>query len=120
MDINLNGIKLHYKVFGEGKELILLNPNSESTLIMLPIAKNLSKSFKVYMVDRRGCGKSSKDCVLTYKDSAEDIYEFINSLKLDKPYVLGISGGASVALNLAINYPESIAKIVLCSRSSKI
>ncbi|MBR1883831.1 MAG: alpha/beta hydrolase [Clostridia bacterium] len=57
MYIDVNGITLHYKVVGEGKPLILLNPNSESTLIMLPIAKILSKYFKVYMVDRRGCRK---------------------------------------------------------------
>ena len=119
MYINVNNITIHYSVLGKGKELILLNPNSDSTLIMLPIAKIFSKYFKVYIVDRRGCGKSSKDCILTYKDSAEDIYQFITKLNIDKPYILGISGGASVLLHLAIYHQDILSKIVLCSRSSK-
>lgn len=115
MYIDVNNIRLHYQILGKGKSLILLNPNSEDTRIMLPIGKIFSKNFKVYIVDRRGCGKSTKNCALTYDESSKDLYEFIQKLNLDKPYVLGLSGGASVALFLATMYPDCISKLVLGS-----
>lgn len=115
MDIEVNNIKIHYEVFGEGKPIILLNPNSVNTNSMNFIAHKLAKDFKVYKFDRRCCGKSERNCELTYEDSAKDVYEFIKKLNIDKPFLLGSSGGASVALNVAINYPDCISKLVLCS-----
>ena len=115
MYIDVNNIKIYYEVLGEGKPIILLNPNSVNTGSMNFIAKTLSRDFKVYKFDRRGCGKSERNCPLTYEESAKDIYEFIKKLNIDKPYLLGSSGGAGVALNVAINYPDSISKLVTCS-----
>lgn len=115
MDIEVNNIKIHYEVFGEGKPIILLNPNSVNTNSMNFIAHKLAKDFKVYKFDRRCCGKSERNCELTYEESAKDVYEFIKKLNIDKPYLLGSSGGASVALHVAINYQDCISKLVLCS-----
>ena len=120
MKIKINGIELYYDIVGNGKSVILLNPNSVHTKIfMSPIVKLFSKDFKVYCVDRRGCGKSTRDCELSYEESAKDIYEMIQELRLDKPIVVGFSGGASVALHLAIKYPTAISKLILCSGSAR-
>jgi pimeloyl-ACP methyl ester carboxylesterase len=113
--IEVNNIKIHYEVLGDGKPIILLNPNSRNTNSMKYIASKLSKEYKVYLFDRRCCGKSEINCKLTYDESAKDVYEFIKKLNIDKPFILGSSGGASVALFLATMYPESISKLVLCS-----
>lgn len=115
MYIEVNNIKIHYEIKGKGNPIILLNPNSVNTKAMKFIANKLAKDFKVYLFDRRCCGKSEKHCTLSYEESAKDVYEFINKLKLEKPYLLGCSGGATVALNVAINYPESIGKLICCS-----
>lgn len=115
MIIGVNNIKIHYEVLGEGRPIILLNPNSVNTGLMKFIANRLKNKYKVYIFDRRCCGKSEKNCTLTYEESAKDVYEFINKLNLDKPFLLGCSGGGTVALNVAIKYPDSISKLVLCS-----
>ncbi len=120
LKIKVNGIELNYDVVGEGKAVILLNPNSVHTkMFMKPIVKLFNQDFKVYCVDRRGCGKSTRDCNLTYEESAKDIYEMIQKLKIDKPVVVGFSGGASVAMHLAIKYPNIISKLILCSGSAR-
>ena len=120
MEIFVNNVKIHYEVLGEGKVVILLNPNSVHTkLFMKPIVKMFSRDFKVYCVDRRGCGKSTRDCELTYEESAKDIYEFIQKLNIDKPVIVGFSGGASVGLHLAIEHSNIISKLVLCSGSAR-
>ena len=75
----------------------------------------MAEKYKVYLVDRRGCGKSEKNCLLSYEETAKDIFEFITKLNIDKPIVLGHSGGGSTLLHLAIRYTDSISKIILCS-----
>lgn len=115
MDIKVNNINIHYEVLGKGEPIILLNPNSVNTNAMRFIAKKLADSFEVYIFDRRCCGKSEKNCILSYEESAKDVFEFIKALKLNKPHLLGCSGGATVALNVAINYPDCIGKLILCS-----
>lgn len=113
--IEVNNITIHYTELGKGEPIILLNPNSTNTNAMKFIARRLSNDFKVYIFDRRCCGKSEKNCELTYEESAKDVYEFIKKLDIKKPYLLGCSGGAVVALYVAINYPESIGKLICCS-----
>ncbi len=115
MNIEVNNIRIHYTAEGEGHPIILLNPNSKSTRLMTFIAKRLKEKYKVYTLDRRGCGKSEKNCTLTYDETARDVYEFIKKLNLDKPYLLGCSGGGTAALYVAVNYPQSISKLILCS-----
>lgn len=115
MYIEVNNIKIHYEVIGNGKPIILLNPNSVNTGLMKFIANKLKDKYKVYIFDRRCCGKSEKNCDLTYEESAKDVAEFIKKLNIDKPYLLGCSGGGTVALNVAIHYPTSISKLILCS-----
>lgn len=43
----------------------------------------------------------------------------VQKLKIDKPLVVvGLSGGASVAMHLAIKYPDVVSKLILCSGSA--
>lgn len=115
MYIDVNNVKIHYEILGKGKTIILLNPNSTNTNAMKFIANKLSKEYQVYLFDRRCCGKSERNCDLSYEESAKDVYEFIKKLNINKPYLLGCSGGATVAMNVAINYPDSISKLICCS-----
>ena len=115
MDIKVNNINIHYEVLGEGKPIILLNGNQKNTSYMKFIGKALAKEYKVYLLDRRCCGKSEINCVLSYEESAKDIVEFIKNLNLDKPVILGHSGGGTLALYIAINYSNIISKLIVCS-----
>ena len=115
MYIEVNNIKIHYTILGNGSPIILLNPNSTNTNAMKFISNKLSKDYTVYLFDRRCCGKSEKNCKLSYEESARDVYEFIKKLNLERPYLLGCSGGATVAMHVAINYPNSISKLICCS-----
>ena len=47
------------------------------------IANKLKDKYKVYLFDRRCCGKSERNCTLTYEESAKGVYEFINKLNID-------------------------------------
>ena len=57
MKIKVNGIELNYEMIGEGKEVILLNPNSVHTkLFMNPIVKLFAQDYH----------SLSQKCLLNY------------------------------------------------------
>ncbi len=90
----------------------MLHGNGEDHTIFNKATAVLKKHFTVYAIDTRGHGKSSPVDELHYEDMANDVYEFICKLNLEKPIVYGFSDGGIVALILAIKHPEAISRIV--------
>lgn len=105
-------INLYYEKTGTGVPLIMLHGNGEDHTIFNKATAVLKKHFTVYAIDTRGHGKSSPVDELHYEDMANDVYEFICKLSLEKPIVYGFSDGGIVALILAIKHPEAISRIV--------
>ena len=105
-------INLYYEKTGTGVPLIMLHGNGEDHTIFNKATAVLKKHFTVYAIDTRGHGKSSPVDELHYDDMANDVYEFICKLNLEKPIVYGFSDGGIVALILAIKHPEAISRIV--------
>ena len=105
-------INLYYEKTGTGVPLIMLHGNGEDHTIFNKATAVLKKHFTVYAIDTRGHGKSSPVDELHYEDMANDVYEFICKLNLEKPIVYGFSDGSIVALILAIKHPEAISRIV--------
>ncbi len=105
-------INLYYEKTGTGAPLIMLHGNGEDHTIFNKATAVLKKHFTVYAIDTRGHGKSSPVDELHYEDMANDVYEFICKLNLEKPIVYGFSDGGIVALILAIKHPEAISRIV--------
>lgn len=115
MEVSVNGIKLHYEVYGNGRPIILLGGNMKNTSYLSFMRKELEADYEVYVVDRRGSGKSTSDCELSYPETVKDLIEFIELLHIEKPFVLGHSGGGTVALLLAMNISEKLSGVIVCS-----
>ena len=115
MYVTVNGVNIYYECLGEGKEVLFIPGNGTSFKYMLRLAKLLAREYKVYLIDRRGQGKSTKSCELSYDLNVQDIYEFIQCLNISKPYIIGHSGGATITMILLEKYDNIADKIVLCS-----
>jgi pimeloyl-ACP methyl ester carboxylesterase len=111
--IFINGVKLYYETYGEGKPLLLLHGNFTPTRGWAPQIEYFSKKYKVYSIDCRGRGKSElgKDS-LSYMQQTKDIAAFIKLMKMDSVSIVGKSDGGIIGILLGIYYPESIYKIV--------
>ncbi|MHB9296132.1 putative 2-succinyl-6-hydroxy-2,4-cyclohexadiene-1-carboxylate synthase [Pillotina sp. SPG140] len=112
-DIAVNGTVLHYAQSGSGSPLILMHGNGENHHIFDVIAARFAHDYTVYSVDSRNHGESAKTDQFSYNVMAEDIYQFIRALKLDKPDILGFSDGAINTLLLAQKYGDAVGKIAL-------
>ncbi len=118
-DVKLSEITMHYEVYGEsGHPLILVHGNGGSCNSLREAAQYLANNYTVYLVESRCHGKSSDTDEITYDLMAKDIKEFIEALKLEKPYLMGHSDGGINALTVAYTYPDLLGGFISCGANS--
>jgi len=104
---------LFYEKTGSGSPLIMLHGNGEDHTIFNKAISVLNKHYTVYAVDTRGHGRSDAADELHYEDMAEDMYDFITRLSIEKPIVYGFSDGGIIALILAARHQDILSKIIV-------
>lgn len=75
--------------------------------------KNLSEHFTVYALDMRNHGQSPWADEMNYPAMAQDILELLNDEKLDQVILIGHSMGGKAAMQLALDHPERVKKLVV-------
>lgn len=79
-------------------------------------AKDLEKDYRIIAPSRFGYLGSDVKGKGTPKEQAEAYIELLDSLKIDKAYVLGTSAGGTPAIRFGLDYPERTKGILLyCS-----
>jgi pimeloyl-ACP methyl ester carboxylesterase len=116
--IEVNGIRLFYKVSGSGPAILLVHGNGEDHSIFNETAELLRKDYTVYALDSRDHGKSSRVKTLGYEDMADDMAEFVRMLKLEKPCYCGFSDGGIIGILAAVRHPGLFSKLVLCGANA--
>jgi pimeloyl-ACP methyl ester carboxylesterase len=117
--IEVDGVRLHYVELGEGEPIVFLHGNGSiiqdfASSGLLDIA---AKSFRVFAFDRPGFGYSErpKDRAWSPAAQAKLFHQAFAQLSIDKPVVVGHSWGTLVALRLAVDFPQDVARLVLLS-----
>lgn len=113
MQVQANGITIHYTKQGSGKPLILLHGNGEDHHIFDELATKLKDHFTIYAIDSRNHGKSSPTDDYSYETMASDIIALKEALGLEKPSILGFSDGAIIALIIAMQDDLFFEKMIL-------
>lgn len=107
-------IQHYYIEKGEGQPLILLHGNGESSDYFIHQIDKLSEHFRVIAFDTRGHGRTPRGSKeFTIKQFAEDLYDFMDRLKIKKASLLGFSDGANIALQFTLKYPKRVEKLIL-------
>ena len=118
-DIQLSEVKMHYAVYGEkGHPLILVHGNGGSKESLKEAATYLANDFTVYVIESRCHGQSSDPDVISYDLMAKDIKEFIEAMKLEKPYLMGHSDGGINALTVAYTYLDLLGGFISCGANT--
>ena len=82
--------------------------------IWSPLFQELAKKYHFIRYDERGNGLSDWSVKnISFDAFAKDLETIITVTKLDKFALLGISQGASVAIDYAIKYPEKVSHLIL-------
>lgn len=112
----VNGVNIHYEVYGEGRPLVLIHGGFGSIGMFAPILPDLVKGRKVIGVDLQAHGRTGPlGRPMSFSAMATDVAELIRFLDLEKADVMGYSLGGGVALRLGIEHPEVVDHLVLVS-----
>jgi pimeloyl-ACP methyl ester carboxylesterase len=117
----VNGIKVYYEIYGEGKPIILLH-GAFYTIDMNwgELIPELSKTRKVIALEMQGHGHSPfSDRKLDITTLASDVEKVMDYLKIDSADVAGYSMGGSVAYQFAVQSPKRLRKLVIISSTYK-
>jgi esterase len=106
-------VKLFYREIGEGEPLIILHGLYGSSDNWMSIAKELSKCFKIFVLDQRNHGQSPHSTEQNYAVMANDLLEFYNDLRIEKAIIIGHSMGGKVAMQFTIDNPEKVVSLVV-------
>lgn len=110
----VNGTSLFYAVEGCGKPIILLHGNGGSHNDLETTIHQMAQSgYKVFAIDSRGQGANAPLDEYHYADMAEDVFQFIQALNLERPAVFGWSDGGIIALELELYNPGTVSMLAI-------
>lgn len=106
---------IYYEEIGTGFPLILLHGNSVSSKMFSGIVDLYKKDNKVILIDFLGHGRSDRleqFPVDFWYHQAMQVIELITCMSYGKVNLLGTSGGALAALNVALERPDLVNKVI--------
>ena len=114
--VQSNGIELYYETHGAGEPLVLISGLGYSSWQWHRMVPFLAEHFMVVTFDNRGVGQSDKPAgPYTAQLLAADTVGLLDALGIEKAIVAGHSMGGFIAQALALDFPQRVAKLILCS-----
>lgn len=112
--VPVGGASFEVTRHGSGPPLVLIPGLAGGTRLVAPLVARLGRDFEVHVSGLRGDPDGpSRFRAGSLADHAQDVAGLIRGLGLEQPLVLGVSYGAAVALQLAIDCPVSVGSLVL-------
>lgn len=107
--------KIFYTVKGAGQPLLFLHGDAASSRMFEPLLSLYQEDFKVIMIDFLGNGRSDRvdelPVELWYEEAMQTI-ALLEHMNYGKVSLAGTSGGAWVALNVALERPDLVNKVI--------
>ncbi len=107
--------QIYYEEIGTGTPLLFLHGNTASSKMFSEIAEKYKRNFKVILIDFLGHGKSDRlenFPIDLWFYEAEQIIAFIQDRNYSKVDIIGCSGGALVVINVALEAPDLVSKVI--------
>lgn len=114
--VRLDGGDLHYRRAGNGPPVIVLHSSPMSSVAMVPWIEALTVAeMTVLALDIPGYGQSDPlaDAEPSIDNYAQRVLAFADALGLDHFVIAGTHDGSKIALSVAIQAPDRVARLVM-------
>ncbi len=115
MQINIDGMNIHYEITGKGSDVLILHGWGTSGALMKPVADVFDNKMRVISLDLPGFGESDEPKTDDYDiySYSEFVKKFCESVGVENPVIVAHSFGGRIALILAGKNMIKINKMVL-------
>jgi pimeloyl-ACP methyl ester carboxylesterase len=112
----IDGGLVHYEAFGRGRPVLFLHGWLGSWRYWMSTMEAVSDKHRTYALDLWGFGDSDKSKPrYTVSDYIALVHDFVSDMGIRNAPIIGHALGASVALEYAVRYPDSISKVMAVS-----
>ena len=113
----VNGLEMYYEIHGTGEPLVLLHGAFSAIGTSFgELLPSLAERRQVIAFEMQAHGRTADiDRPLSIEQMADDTAAALQHLGIEEADIFGYSMGGSVALHLAIHYPDVVRKLVLAS-----
>ncbi len=120
----VNGLRMYYEIHGRAGQLplVLLHGGGDTIETsfghLLPV---LARDRRIVAFEQQGCGRTADvaDRPFGFEQSAEDAAALLKHLDIDRADLLGFSNGGTIALQVAIRYPQLVRRLVVITALMK-
>jgi 3-oxoadipate enol-lactonase len=113
--LRLEGARLYFQVAGAGEPLVLLHGLGASSADWEYQVPELARHFRVIVPDFRGHGASDRAGDYGVERFAADTWELLDRMKVRAPILVGHSMGGAVAMQMALDRPGAVSRMVLAN-----
>lgn len=106
-------VELNHRITGEGPPLVLLHGLFGSLDNLGGIARRLEDQWQIHALDERNHGSSPHTDTMDYPAMAADVLAYMDAQGLDKVSLLGHSMGGKVAMQVALQVPERVDRLIV-------
>lgn len=111
-------LQLNYKKLGDGPPMLILHGLFGMLDNWQTLGKQFAEHYEVWLVDQRNHGKSPHTNEFDYYALSKDIAQLIEQEGI-KPVVLGHSMGGKTAMQLAMDFPDYVERLIVVDIAPK-
>jgi 3-oxoadipate enol-lactonase len=109
--IHVNGVDLSYDEAGKGPPCVLTHGGMLDRRMWDEQVEALADSYRVIRWDVRGFGRSGWNPAVY--NNRVDLHALLASLGVERAHHIGLSMGAGIVLDFAVNYPNAVDRLVV-------
>jgi 3-oxoadipate enol-lactonase len=116
--IQANDCDFYYELQGQGPDLVFIHGEIHGIEYWEYQIRELAREFRCFAYNRRGHAKTElTNFGFSLVNQTRDLAQLIDHLGIERPVIIAVAFGTTIAANYAIQYPERVKGMVLVAWS---
>ncbi len=118
----VHGLEMYYEIHGAGFPLVLLHGGLSAIGTSFgKLLPGLARGRQLIAIEQQAHGHTADiDRPLTYQQMAEDTVTLLSHIGIEQADFFGYSIGAGIAMDIAIDHPSRVHKLVVATPISRV